>query len=128
MSRSQARIAGYFGFQHLLDPIPGRWHLDWRKLFAVDDHFDLVSIEHFALKQGRRHAMHDVLVARQDLNGRLISGIDQYSNFLVDLLSGVFTEVAMLVDLTAQEDLLLLLAESDWTKRTHAELAHHAAG
>ncbi len=59
---------------------------------------------------------------------RLVGLVDQAAHFQVDLASRFLAEIAMLRDLAAQEDLLLLLAEGERTQAAHAVLANHAPG
>src|SRR5690349_5525703 len=95
MSRMQPRYPRRPGLQHLLHAtVAAGRHLDGREFLAFDDHLDFVGIEDLALQQSCRHTMHDVLVPRQNLYRRLITGIDQHSNFFVDQLRGLFAEVA----------------------------------
>src|SRR5581483_971220 len=127
---SDLGLARRLGLQHLLYAaiVTAGRHLDRRKIFALDNQLDLVGIEDFTLKQSRGHAVHDVFMVREDLHCGLIPGIDQLTNLLVDMLRSLFAEVAMLIDLAAEEDLLFLLAKRDRAERAHAELANHSTG
>src|SRR3954454_3216537 len=129
MSWRQPWRSAWFRLQHLLHTIISDVRrLDGRKVFAFDDQFDLVGIEYFAFQQGCGHAVHRILIVRQNLHRGLVGDVDEHAHFFVNLLRGLLAEVAMLIDLASQEDLLVLLAESDWTEWAHAELANHAAG
>ena len=98
-----------------------------RKRLAFDDHLHFAGIEHLAFQQSAGNAAQRRPVVFEDALGRVVALVDQPANFAVDLDCRIFTEVAMLRDLTAKEDLLILLAESDRTQSAHAELANHLA-
>jgi hypothetical protein len=131
---AEAGFAAVFGFEDLLGLAGVGWAglgeggLDGWKILAFDDELDLGGVQGLTLEQGGCHAVHDVLVGVEDGVGRLISGVDEAADLSVDLASGLVGEVAVLRDLTSEEDLLLLLAEGHGAHLAHAELADHLAG
>src|SRR5262249_1609218 len=129
LARSQARSASGFGLQYLLHAtVAARWQFDWRQILAFHDQFDLVGIEHLALQQCCGDAVHYLLVTAKDVGRGVVSLVNQAPNLHIDLLRRVLAEVTMLIDFASEEDLLFLLAEGDWSERTHTEFADHATG
>ena len=129
----RSRACGRLGLEDLLGFAgagvdAGEGGLGGGEFLAFDDQLDLGGVQGLALEQGGCHAVHDVLVGLEDRVGRLVAGVDEGANLGVDLLGGVVGEVAVLGDLAAEEDLLLLLAEGHRTELRHAELADHLAG
>src|ERR1700723_4568842 len=108
----EAGFAASLGFEDLLAFSTVAWvycgqgGLHGREVLAFDDQFDLGGVEGLALQQGGCHAVHDVLVGLEDGVGGLISGVDEGAYLSVDLLGGVVGEVAVLRDLSTEEDLL----------------------
>jgi hypothetical protein len=130
---AETGLASAFGFEDLLGLAAragvdsGEGGFSSGKFLAFDDQLDLGGVEGFALEQGLRHAVHDILVRLEDGVSGFVAGVHEAANFGVDLLGGVVGEVAGLADIAAEEDFLLLLAEGHGTHLRHAELADHLA-
>ncbi len=103
----------------------GRTHR--RQFRAINQHSHFFCIDGLALEQCCGNAVHRVLVALEDAVRRLVGLVDQAANLQIDLPRCLFGEVTVLRDLTAEEDLLFLLAEGERTETAHAVLANHAA-
>src|SRR5262249_61252664 len=81
----------------------------------------------FALEQQLGHHDQGLAMLLDELLGPAVAVLHELFDLLVDADGGRFTVVAMLGDLTAEEDLLLLLAEADRPELAHAPLADHLA-
>src|ERR1700688_1801263 len=107
----------WLGLQHLLHAVIGLWrrrHLG--QLLTLDDHLDLVRVEHFALQQCERDSDQCAIVRRQNAFGGVVSLAHDAANFVVDFDCRGFAVIAMLGNLAAQENLLFLLAEGQRAK------------
>ena len=96
-----------------------------RQLATVEQGLDFLAVQHFTLEQGFGDANQYIGVFRDVLLRLVIAALDQVAHFGIDTDSRCFAVVAVLRDLTAQEDLFLLLAEGQRAHGTHAPLADH---
>src|SRR5271166_2119271 len=74
------------------------------KRLALHEHLYLVRVQNFSFQQGHRDAVQQIAICRKQAVRLVISLADDALHFLVDLQGGVFAEVAMLGNFTAQED------------------------
>ena len=98
-----------------------------RQLLAGDDHANVIRIQGFTIKQSLRHAVHRVLMIAEDGIGRLVGLVHQAAHFRIDLTGCFLGEVAVLRNLTTEEDLLFLLAKGQGAHAAHPVLANHLA-
>src|SRR3569833_1250135 len=93
------------------------------KVAAAHDGANLRAIEHFALEKQFSHPG-QLYRVRFDTGARPNVAIrDDALHFFVDANRRLFTVIAVLRDFTAEEDLLVLLAEAQRTEFAHAPLA-----
>src|SRR5690348_494791 len=106
-----------------------RWWWRWffRQRLAFDEQLQFGRVEHFALKQGVRHAFERVAVRFQDVARLRIAGVDDAADLGVDFDRRIFGVVAMLRDFAAEENLLFLFPERQRTQRAHTPFADHLA-
>src|SRR5678815_3279391 len=109
------------GLDYLLHTIVGFYRRnDLGQFLSVDDHLDLCSVEHFALNQRQRNPDQHIAIRMKQVLGGVITALDQLLHFRIDLDRCGLAVVAMLRNLAAQEDLLFLLAEGEWSQVAHA--------
>src|SRR5688572_9965851 len=92
---------------------------------ARDNPSNLNAVERLAFKQALRQTNHRLAILFDDRLGSFKLGRDDLLDLLVDLDRCVFGEIAMLGDLTSEEDLLFLLAKREWSHLGHAVLTNH---
>src|SRR6266496_2985894 len=126
----EAGLARGIGAQHLLYRARVASHGRLRaggQWLAGDDQRQFVGVEHLALQQRLRNALQGVAVSVEDIEGRLVGSINEMAHLGVDFARGLLGVVAVLAELAAQEDLLLLLPEGERAELAHAPLADHLA-
>src|SRR4029077_6347474 len=91
--------------QHLLHSTIVRpwWRNDLGQFLAVDQHFDLVGVEHFALQERQSNSDQGVVVRTQNALRGFVSLAEQALHFIVNFDGSSFAVVAMLADFPAQE-------------------------
>src|SRR5438067_12711480 len=119
---------------------PGARFFNWRLFFAAagrssslgifdrqscNDASDLHAIKRFVFEQNLSQADHRVAVLFDDSSRALVLFSDDLAHFRVDANRSLFGIVAVLRDLAAEEDLLLLLAEGQRPEFGHAVFTNH---
>src|ERR1017187_10142014 len=99
-----------------------------RKRVAVDELQHLGSIENFTFEQRLGDLDERFGMFVDDGGGGVVAALHQLLALLVDADGGLFAVIAVLGNLAPEEDLLFLLAETEWPQLAHAPFAYHLAG
>src|SRR5712691_2231529 len=82
---------------------------------AGHDAPDFDTVERFALEQALSQTHHHITILFNDVPRALVLCSNDLFYLLIDPNRRLLGEVAVLSDLTSEEDLLLLLAEREWS-------------
>src|SRR5205823_3589379 len=96
---------------------------------AGEERLELLALDRLLLdEQPRKPIQHGALLG-ESLLGPVVRAVDDFPNLFVDLRRHLIGVVALLADLAAQEDHLLLLTEGQRAELVaHAVLRNHRAG
>src|SRR5947209_8605837 len=119
-----------FGPDHFLSALRiarGRIAGEFLERKAVDELLHFRPVQNFALEQRQGNANQRIGAVVDHFARAIVAVAHELLNLLVDADRGRFTEIAVLRDLAAKENLLFLLAERERPKLAHAPLANHLA-
>src|SRR5437867_6535900 len=125
--RSDTLLGRFFGW-HL---VVGRWRgASWRinQAAVLDDFLNLRAVERFVFEQRFGDYLELVAIRDERLFRQLISVIEQFFYFLIDLLGCRFAVVARARNVASEENVILVVTIFDHAHFfAHAPFANHPA-